>query len=116
MLSKTAKLDRQIVRARTALKELNFKKKELLRKQKEKKTVSSKSSNWPRQEKPSTRLPEQCELSTPHWLAQMLPGEYSLCVRKRHCGLPMSRSVAGLLDLDRAQTKAASHEMRNANG
>jgi DNA-binding NarL/FixJ family response regulator len=35
MVSKTAKLDRQIVRARTALKELYFKKKELLRQQKE---------------------------------------------------------------------------------
>jgi DNA-binding CsgD family transcriptional regulator len=37
MISGTAKLDRQIARARTALKELYFKKKELLRKQKENK-------------------------------------------------------------------------------
>jgi DNA-binding NarL/FixJ family response regulator len=37
MISETAKLDRQIVRTRTALKELYFKKKELLRKQKENK-------------------------------------------------------------------------------
>jgi hypothetical protein len=35
MISKTAKLDRQIVRARTALNELYFKKKKLLREQKE---------------------------------------------------------------------------------